>query len=453
MKIVFAILFILFLYENAFAVIEPKWGNFKNMTMDEIQDITFVAPNAKMLKTDVHMNTLVGKVMCGYQGWFTAVGDGTEIPWRHYAWKDGFKPGSVSVDFWPDVSEYEDLYDTPFTYPDGSVAKTFSSADLSTVRLHFKWMKEYGIDGAFVQRFVCGLTEPFKPEYWNLSIVLHNARIGARENGRAIAISYDFAQADSSVENVGDLVINDWITLNEKAKLAKDPAYLKHQGKPVVQMWVAGTNDAGHQKYSLDDFERIVDFFKNDPKYGNCYVICGVPTGWHDGVGDSYGKDHAKYKQMMRIIKKCDAMTTWGPGRYNSPEDFEEKIKMYYSKDIKWCNENNKLYFPAVFPGFSWHNMIPESPLNAIPRAKGDFLWSQFVGYYKQGVKAIFVAMFDEIDEGTAVFKCTNNPPNGNGSEFAAYEGLPSDYYLKLVGEGKKLINGELKSLEKPDLK
>ena len=59
----------------------------------------------------------------------------------------------------------------------------------------------------------------------------------------------------------------------------------------------------------------------------------------------------------------------------------------------------------------------------------------------------LYVAMFDEVDEGTAIFKCTNNPPVGPGAEFANYEGLPSDYYLKLTGRAAKLLRGEL-SLE-----
>jgi len=40
----------------------------------------------------------------------------------------------------------------------------------------------------------------------------------------------------------------------------------------------------------------------------------------------------------------------------------------------------------------------------------------------------------DEVDEGTAVFKVTSSPPVQG--HFVGFEGLPSDWYLRLAGEG-----------------
>lgn len=55
----------------------------------------------------------------------------------------------------------------------------------------------------------------------------------------------------------------------------------------------------------------------------------------------------------------------------------------------------------------------------------------------------VYQAMFDEVDEATAIFKCTNNPPVGE-SKFLDYEGLPSDHYLWPTGQGRRLIRNEL---------
>jgi hypothetical protein len=55
----------------------------------------------------------------------------------------------------------------------------------------------------------------------------------------------------------------------------------------------------------------------------------------------------------------------------------------------------------------------------------------------------IYQAMFDEVNEGTAIFKCTNDPPVGE-SIFLTYEGLPSDHYLWLAGMGGKMLRGQI---------
>jgi hypothetical protein len=56
--------------------------------------------------------------------------------------------------------------------------------------------------------------------------------------------------------------------------------------------------------------------------------------------------------------------------------------------------------------------------------------------------KMLYVAMFDEMDEGTAIFKCSNYP--AAGVKLCNYEGLPSDYYLWLTGEAGKMLRGEI---------
>src|SRR5512138_701184 len=70
--------------------------------------------------------TYEGRVMCGYQGWFRAQGDGSGEGWSHYSERGVLSPGTIHPDFWPDVTEYEKTYPTVLTNRDGSAAGVFS---------------------------------------------------------------------------------------------------------------------------------------------------------------------------------------------------------------------------------------------------------------------------------------------------------------------------------------
>src|SRR6185436_10836574 len=76
-----------------------------------------------------------------------------------------------------------------------------------------------------------------------------------------------------------------------------------------------------------------------------------------------------------------------------------------------------------------------------IPRLGGEFLWKQFHAAANLGLDMAYVAMFDEVDEGTAIFKVSNTPPTQ--ARFVTYDGLPSDWYLRLAAEGSKILSGE----------
>ena len=58
----------------------------------------------------------------------------------------------------------------------------------------------------------------------------------------------------------------------------------------------------------------------------------------------------------------------------------------------------------------------------------------------------LYVAMFDEVDEGTAIFKCLkedNLPLNGNGKFVGIKNDVESDYYLWLTGQAANWFHGE----------
>jgi hypothetical protein len=119
-----------------------------------------------------------------------------------------------------------------------------------------------------------------------------------------------------------------------------------------------------------------------------------------------------------------------------------EEIRAIQSRDREWADGNGIEMLPVLYPGFSWKNLYGEEE-KSIPREGGRFLWQQFQATAVAGNNAAYLAMFDEIDEGTAFFKCTNDPPVGE-SVFQTFEGLPSDHYLWLAGEGRRLLRGDV---------
>ena len=53
--------------------------------------------------------------------------------------------------------------------------------------------------------------------------------------------------------------------------------------------------------------------------------------------------------------------------------------------------------------------------------------------------------MFDEMDEGTAIFKCSNEPPQpGAPAKLLSYDGVPTDHYLWLTGQAGQRLRGKL---------
>ena len=397
-----------------------------------------VGPTHETRAPRVDPTTLTGKVMVGYQGWFNAEGDGAKRGYNHWT-RGGARPapGNIRVDMWPDLSEFPaaERFPTDLVHADGSRAEVFSSILRPTVVRHFSWMREHGIDGVFLQRFINSLSRGTSLAANNA--VLENVRAGAREHGRVYALMYDLS---SLAPGQADVLIDEWKKLLRDTQLTRDPAYLRHHGKPLLALWGCGFKD-DKPRPTLDDWRKILTFLKSDKESGGLALMIGVPSYWRtltrDAVADS---------ALLELIQLADVISPWTPGRYRTPETAATHAATVWQPDIAWCRGRKIDFLPVAFPGFSWHNMKPEAPLNAIPRLGGRFFWSQIAAAKRAGADMLYVAMFDEVDEATAIFKVTNTPPTGPGEnvKFVTYEGLPSDHYLRLTSLAGKLLRGEI---------
>jgi len=366
-----------------------------------------------------------GLVMCGYQGWFACNGDGSQYgpSWPHYSDKWAFprifQPGvgRNGIDMWPDVSEYETTYEaTAFRFADGSTPRVFSSFDESSVNLHFKWMKEYEISGVFMQRFASQINNSVARELSDK--VLASAMKASNQYDRAICMMYDCVGLGS--ECSVDQFIEDIRQVSQQYKFfdreAGQKYYLYHNGKPLIALVSVDEN----VNYTIADAQKVVDACQEM----GFSIMISCPTYWREGGGDvPFARDG-----LHNLIKDSDILTPWYVGRYDHDgsagahggrfSDFKEKV---VKGDKKWLDDNDVEFAPICFAGYSDRNMHPNN--RTFKRAGGDFFWSQVYNSVEIGCKMIYVAMFDEIDEGTAIFKCLRQ------SEVPLNE-YWSDYYV-----------------------
>ena len=360
----------------------------------------------------VDANTLTNKVICGYQGWFRAGGDPSGQGWVHYVHGDF---SDLTVEMWPDMSEYSDAekYPVPgWTHENGEQAYLFSSANKKTVIRHFQWMESYGIDGVAVQRFVSGLSLSHPRESFRIA---GYAREAANRTGRTYFIMYDMS-GDENVAKIRD----DWRYLVDVMKITEDDRYLHHDGKPVV-----GVFGFFADRFTASLGNKVLDIFQNDGQY-QAFVVGSGQWWWR----------YENAAGWPAVFRRMDAWIPWNVGNYSG----SYATTNYWQSDKNTLASSGVIYMPLVFPGFGWDNLMNKPPGTTNKfRLRGDFLWQQFRAAKNISAEAVYVAMFDEIDEGTAIFKVTNDVPVNH--YFLTLEGLPSDFYLLMTGFGTKIIN------------
>jgi hypothetical protein len=391
-------------------------------------------------------NQLDYKVMMGYQGWFLAPGDGstTNNPWSHwFRGGTGATPdaANLTVDMWPDMSEYIEKFSTNMTHVDGSNAQLFSSYSLSTTRKHFEWMRDYNVHGIYLQRFLSAVELQTSGMFIAKNKVLDNVIKSAAEYNRKYAVMYDVSGVTDATMYAK--IVADWEYLVNTYDILNKPEYVKQNGKPVVAIWGIGFKDRG---LTTATTQAIIDYFKSNaaPKY-RAYVMGGVPEEWRTLSGSSEtGTD------WSAVYNSLDMISPWSVGRYSTNSGANSFKTNNIVPDLAACNTINKDYMPVIWPGFSWLNLKYET-LNPIKRNGGQFYWLQAYNAVQAGVKFIYVAMFDEVDEGTAMFKITETKaklPVEAQDRLVSLDidgvNLPSDWYLKLADQTQKMLDGTI---------
>lgn len=370
----------------------------------------------------IDATTLRRKVLCGYQGWFRCPGDPAGQGWRHWSRVgDRIAPETLTFEMWPDMTEAapDERHPAPgFTTPDGRPAELFGSDNPRTVERHFRWMQQYGIDGVFVQRFLVNLGDP------SFDRVLNHVRESAGRTGRVFAVCYDMTGAPA--DRLADLLRADWKRLIEEVGITRGGRYLHHDGKPVLFVWGFYPD-----RFAAATAHRIIDAVKSE---GPCAVtlIGGVPWYWRQEQDAEWG----------RAFRRFDVISPWNVGNYTTEGGKRYASTRTWEGDRDEARRAGMEFLPVIYPGFGrTHLMGPKAADQMIPRLGGAFYWRQFARAADLGLDMAYVAMFDEVDEGTAIFKVTNDPPTQ--ARFQTYEGLPPDWYLRLTGEGSKLLRGE----------
>ncbi|HEX4119293.1 MAG TPA: glycoside hydrolase family 71/99-like protein [Verrucomicrobiae bacterium] len=391
-----------------------------------------LGPYSGPTRSDIDATTLDGKVLCGYQGWFNTPCDSEPFGFGHWGERLEAGNGMFTVDMWPDVSDYnaQDLCEVPgLKMPDGSPACLYSAYRKGPVMLHCKWMRQYGIDGVFISRFEGETTDPDRLRHINR--VLANVREGCHREGRVWAMMLDLTMGGDAATA---LVMKDWKYLCDSAKIREDSRYLHEQGKPVVLLWGLGFKD---RPWTPEQGKELIRFFKNDPQYGGVYLIGGVDPGWRTLGGSS--QTNSAWAGVYRMF---DAVSPWDTGRYKDDATMDLVRANTWEGDLAEVKRLGMGYMPTAFPGFSWDNLEQKRPgTTTIPRRKGEFYWRQFAIFRTLGIRSVFVGMFDEVNEGTAIYKVANKIPVGRN--FVTCEGLPTDWYLRLTGAATRMIRHE----------
>ena len=385
--------------------------------------------------------SLDNKLIVGYQGWFGCPGDfENNTRWQHW-FLNTDRADDLLVDQLPSLREFSprDLCATSMKRADGSPIYLFSSQNPRVVATHFQWMKQHGVDGVAAQRFISELDDAASKR--RLDNVLRNIRAAAEATGRFFYVTYDVSGANPAT--VIDAIRADWRHLNDTLKITASPNYLHDNAKPVLQLW--GFGFEGRPGDAAPVLSLVNDLKAGQNALRAATVIGGVPTHWRTLDGDAK-RDPA----WRNVYAAYDVLSPWTVGRFGDDSGVDRFVRDRVMPDLALLRGTRQRYMPVIFPGFSWVNLMKQrekiggeknvAKLNQISRRCGNFLWKQASSMMDAGATTLYAAMFDEVDEATALFPTEPRPdalPKNTAMIYLNNDGcvLPDDWYLNIAGK------------------
>lgn len=347
---------------------------------------------AKIVHAAIHNTTLRGQVILGYQGWFSCPDDRPGADWDHWV-----GPGGVpAIDMLPDTSEFPQQPGcrAPFLKDSqGKPVMLYSARNPDTVDVQIKWLQQYGISGVAVQRFVSALINPASRR--DRDVVLTNVQRSSEHYGRVFFVTYDISGAGA---DWADVVKRDWQALVTSG-VTRSSAYLNHDGRPVVEIWGIGFDDRPAKP--SEALELMLFFSKNADPQLRASILAGVPVSWRDQTSRN-----GTNPSWMDVYRLASALSPWFIGAVFDAATERKQIERHIGGDVALAQSTGQVYMPVVFPGFSSANQTHKPEYFQHPaRGCGKFLEMQTTALLRLGVDSFYVAMFDELNEGTAVLK------------------------------------------------
>jgi hypothetical protein len=361
---------------------------------------------------------LSGSVV-GFQGWFACKGDGSAYnAWPHWTLDDtkAPSPSNSASRAWPDTRGIDKTYKTDFvSLGNGEPAVVYSSFDQQTVDAQFASLQENSIGTVAVGRF-----DPKVNKATGRDLVPGNARNAAEKTGRKFYISYDISgwtafatelPADWTDRIVGEL------------NLTSSSAYARQDGKLVVEVWGLGLAD---RPDTIEQCLTVINFLKQQ----GCHVVGGVDHGWRYGARDGF---------LEKVFTQLDSISPWMIGVIGDMAGPDWAYQQFTVPDMAWCKEKGINYLPCIMPG----------DLSLRQRHHGEYMWRQFYNMARAGCSGAFISMFDEYGEGNqiaATAETQADVPVGSGLLALDEDGTKcsSDYYVRLTGDGGRMLKGEM---------